>query len=371
VGTKDGGRRSAHRARVATAVALGVAALTITACGDSEKSADAATTPTASTATAAKAPTLAELRTRLQGKKVTIGSAAFPNPSLVGLYKVADILKADFGLDVDLKLLDSQPLTAALLSGDVQLGHVSLAGLASAAEAGGEFQAVAGDDQKNIFLVTAKAPITEISQLKGKKFAVSQSLTSIVGQTGAKCFKDAGLDLEQDTKLLQLDNIGSIVEGLEAGTLDGGVSATFRQIELDGKSPGTWNVLCKGWEADPQLNDVIAGSKEWLADNGDVAQAVAVAELRAARWAKADPAGWQALAIKQLDGLTAKQAKANYDQLVGELDDWPVDGSLDRTMCDYTLKTSEDVGALKTSYSCDDLVTFEYQDTAVKLLAGE
>lgn len=311
------------------------------------------------------------MKAQVEGKEIVIGSAAFPNPSLVGLYKVVDILQKDFGMKTELRLLDSAPLTAAMLSGDVQVGHVSLAGLASAVEAGGELKAIAGDDQKNIFLVAAKAPIDSMEQLKGKKFAISQSTTSIVGQTGAKCFQDAGLDMQKDTELLQLDNIGSIVEGLQSGSVEGGVSATFRQIELDGSDPGKFNVLCKGWEADPQLNDVIAVSEDFLADNQAVAQAVAIAELQAARWAKDDQAGWEQLAIENLEGMTPEQATANYDQLVTELDDWPVNGSLDREMCDYTLTTSKEVGALKSDYKCDDLVSFEYQDQAVELLGSE
>ncbi|WP_148261206.1 ABC transporter substrate-binding protein [Conexibacter woesei] len=364
------GRKRAARTRLTlTVAAIGAAALLAAGCGeDSSGSGSAAAAPPVVTTADGRAPTVEQLRSRLEGRSITIGSAAFPNPSLVGLYKVAEILRADFGLDVELRLLDSAPLTAALLSGDVQLGHVSLAGLASAVEAGGKLRAIAGDDQKNIFLVTARAPIRSIEELKGKKFAISQSLTSIVGQTAAKCFRDAGLDVQKDTQLLQLDNVGSIVEGLESGTFDGGVSATFRQIELDERSPGEWNVLCNGWEADPQLNDVVAANEQWLADNGDVAQAVAIAELQAARWTKQDPAGWQALAIEQLDGLTPAQARANYGVLVEQLDDWPVNGSLDRELCDYTLRTSKEVGALRDELACDDLVTFQYQDAAVALL---
>lgn len=358
----------ASRTRLAmTIAALGAAAAFAAGCGGDDG--DKASAETTAATTAAAPASVEQLRSRLDGTKITIGSAAFPNPSLVGLWKVVDLLREDFGVEAELRLLDSQPLTAALLSGDVQLGHVSLAGLASAVEAGGELKAVAGDDQKNIFLVTARAPIRSIEELKGKKFAVSQSLTSIVGQTAAKCFKDAGLDLQKDTKLLQLDNIGSIVEALEAGTIDGGVSATFRQIELDERSPGAYTVLCNGWEADPQENDVIAADEEWLADHGDIAQAVAIAELRAARWAKEDAAGWQALAIRNLDGLTPAQARANYDVLVTRLDDWPADGSLDRAMCEYTLRTSLDVGALREAVACDDLVTFQFQDAARRLLA--
>jgi sulfonate transport system substrate-binding protein len=354
--------------RLCSVAAVVAAAGLLGACGDDDDGGgESAAPPAAATAPAS----IDDVKAQVEGKELVIGSAAFPNPSLVGLYKVNQILQDDFGMKTELRLLDSAPLTAALLSGDVQLGHVSLAGLASAVEAGGELKAVAGDDQKNIFLVAAKAPIATMEELKGKKFAISQSTTSIVGQTGAKCFQDARLDMQSDTELLQLDNVGSIVEGMQAGSVDGGVSATFRQIELDGSDPGKFNVLCKGWEADPQLNDVIALSEDYLADNPAIAHAVAIAELQAARWAKEDQAGWEQLAIENLEGMTPEQATANYEQLVTELDDWPVNGSLDREMCDYTLTTSKEVGAIKSDFKCDDLVTFEYQDAALELLGEQ
>ena len=116
---------------------------------------------------------------------------------------------------------------------------------------------------------------------------------------------------------------------------------------------------------------MIALSEDYLADNPAVAHAVAIAELQAARWAKEDQAGWEQLAMENLEGMTPEQATANYEQLVTELDDWPVNGSLDREMCDYTLTTSKEVGALKSDFKCDDLVSFEYQDAAVELLGEQ
>ncbi|ADB50854.1 ABC transporter substrate-binding protein [Conexibacter woesei] len=358
-----------RRRLLQVSVVVGVAAL-IGGCGgssDDDKGSSQADSGAAASGPATSM-SVEQLRSELEGKELKIGSAAFPNPSLVGLYKVVELLREDFGMEPELQLLDSAPLTAALLSGDVQLAHVSLSGLAAAADAGGELTAVAGDDQKNVFLVTAKAPIRTMEELDGKKFAISQSATSIVGQTGAKCFEDAGMEMQKDTQLLQLDNVGSIVEALMSGAVDGGVSATFRQVELDATDPGEFNVLCKGWEADPQLNDVMVLNDDYLKDNQALAQAVAIAELRAARWMQEDQAGWEALAQRELDGLTPEQASANYDTLVRELDDWPVNGSLDRRMCDYTLAEGKASGALRTETSCDDLVTFEYQDAAVRLL---
>ncbi|MBB5631394.1 ABC transporter substrate-binding protein [Sphaerisporangium krabiense] len=313
---------------------------------------------------------LEALRAKVQGKKLSIASAAFPNPTLTGLYKVLELLKSDFGVESEFRMMDSTPLNAALISGQVQVGHVSLGGLAAAKEAGADLVAVAGNDQKNVFLVAARGGAASLSDLKGKPFAVSQNLTSIVGQTASRCFAGAGLDVTKDVRLLHLANVGQIVESLEAGRIEGGMSATFRQTELELAKPGAYRVLCKGWEANPQLNDVWAVSRSWLGANSDLALALAIAEIKAARWTHQDKAGWVALAQAKIDGLSAQAAERNYATLVTELDDWPVNGALDEKMCAYTLATSREFGVVKRDYSCADLVSFDYQKAALDFLGA-
>ncbi|MEV4092941.1 ABC transporter substrate-binding protein [Streptosporangium saharense] len=370
-------RRRAHRPTRGAVLAL--TALLLAGCADNAGTGPAspASAGTASAAQQAqreqvKPPaSIEELRAKVQGKRISIASAAFPNPTLTGLYKVLELLESDFGVKADFRLMDSTPLNAALIGGQVQVGHVSLGGLAAAKEAGADLLAIAGNDQKNAFLVAGRSPAASLADLKGKPFAVSQNLTSIVGQTASKCFAKAGLDVTKDVQLLHLSNIGQIVESLEAGKIEGGMSATFRQADLDLAKPGAYTVLCKGWEANPQLNDVWAVSRSWLDANPDLALALAVAEIKADRWTHDDRAGWLALAQAKIDGLSAEAAENNYRTLVTELDDWPVNGSLDQRMCDYTLATSKEFGVVKNDYTCADLVTFDYQKAAVAFLGAK
>ncbi|MEV7012873.1 PhnD/SsuA/transferrin family substrate-binding protein [Streptosporangium sp. NPDC051022] len=367
-------RRRAHRPTRGAVLALSV--LLLAGCADNagagtaspgQAATAAATTPQAQVRPPAS---IEELRAKVQGRRISIASAAFPNPTLTGLYKVLELLESDFGVKAEFRLMDSTPLNAALIGGQVQVGHVSLGGLAAAKDAGADLVAIAGNDQKNAFLVAGRSPAASLADLRGKPFAVSQNLTSIVGQTASRCFAQAGLDVSKDVQLLHLSNIGQIVESLEAGKIEGGMSATFRQAELELAKPGAYTVLCKGWEANPQLNDVWAVSRPWAEANRDLALALAVAEIKADRWTHDDRAGWLALAQAKIEGLSAEAAENNYRTLVTELDDWPVNGSLDQGMCDYTLATSKEFGVVKTDYSCADLVTFDYQKAAVAFLGA-
>jgi hypothetical protein len=68
------------------------------------------------------------------------------------------------------------------------------------------------------------------------------------------------------------------------------------------------------------------------------------------------------------DRLSPEAAAIDYDTLIGTLDMWPVNGSLERELMDTTLQTSFDFDAIPERYEVDDLVTFEYQDAALAIL---
>jgi sulfonate transport system substrate-binding protein len=381
------GSRQAARTSVPRLVVGLVSAVALAACSGA---APASPSPSAAQSTAAStapstAPSasaaasggdaqaqIAALKTKLNGKKIVIGTSSFPNASITGAFKTVEFLKSDFGLDVDFKLLDSDPLVAALISNQVQIGQLSLAGEASAVSAGADLIGFGGDDQKNTFVVASKKAITDMSQLKGKPFGVTQNLTQITGQTARKCLQTAGLDIEKDVQLLKLANTGETTTAIKTGQVAAAISATFRLTPLLlAEGQDAYTTLCKGWEANPQISSIWMGTKTWLAQNEDVALALNIASLESARWAKANKAEWIALAQKTIDGYTAEAGAVDYQTLVVDLNNWPVNGSLDRTLCDSTLKTSFEFKVTDKQYTTDELVTFKYQDEAGQILGQQ
>jgi ABC-type nitrate/sulfonate/bicarbonate transport system substrate-binding protein len=362
-------------------LALGLASmLALAACGGGT----ATTAPTAApTAAPTTAPTgggespsasadaearIAQLRSSLEGTSVIVGSSAFPNASITGQFKTLEFLEEEFGVTVDFRLLDSDPLVAAMISGQVHVGALSLAGMANANAAGTDFVAIGADDQKNTFVVASKDPIESMEELRGQPFAVTQNLNQITGQTARKCLETAGLDLEQDVQLLRLSNTGEATQAIRSGQVAGGISATFRLTGITLEDGDIYNILCRGWEANPQISTVWMVDRAWLADNADMALALNIASLMSARWAKENKDEWVALATQEVENLTAEAAAIDYDTLVVELDNWPVNGSLDRELCQQTLDTSLEFEAIDRAYTVDELVTFEYQDEAVSIL---
>ena len=363
-------------------LALGLASmLALAACGEATSSPTSA--PPASPPAATVAPTgdaespsatadaearIAELRASLEGQSVIVGSSAFPNASITGAFKTLELLESEFGVTVEFRLLDSDPLVAAMISGQVQVGALSLAGMANANSAGADFAAIGGDDQKNTFVVASKDPIESMEELEGQPFAVTQNLNQITGQTARRCLETAGLDLEQDVQLLRLSNTGEATQAIRTGQVAGGISATFRLTGITLEDGDIYNILCRGWETNPQISTVWMVDRAWLADNGDMALALNIASLMAARWAAENKDEWVELATSEVENLSAEAASIDYDTLVTELDNWPVNGSLDRELCQQTLDTSLEFDAIDRPYTVDELVTFEYQDEALSIL---
>jgi ABC-type nitrate/sulfonate/bicarbonate transport system substrate-binding protein len=311
-----------------------------------------------------------QLKAKIQGQSVTVGYAGTQVPKLTVLNKLIEEMKQDFGVTVTYRVMDASPLNAALISGQVNVGMVSLAGVATAADAGADLVVFAGDAQKNEYRVVAKAPVTDLAAVKGKSFAISQTITSIVGQTGEMCLKKAGMDINKDVKLLKLGNISQITQGLLSGSISAGLASVTSQQQLDSKAPGQFTILCKGWEVNPQLSAVFAVQRGWLEKNQALALAFTIAEIEASRWGASDETGWVDLAMKTNQGLSEDGAKWLYNQYFTVLDNWPVNGSLDKSQCQSTLDVSKEFGVTKKQYACSDLVTFAYQDAAVTFLGS-
>jgi ABC-type nitrate/sulfonate/bicarbonate transport system substrate-binding protein len=332
----------------------------------------AASQPASSEGTAPSADALADLKAKLEGQSLRVGSSASPNASVVGFFKTLQFLEEDFGVQVEEQLLDSDPLIAAMISEQVQVGQLSLAGTANANANGANFVAFGVNDQKNPFIVAAKDPVKSLEELRGQTFGATSNLNQITGQTARKCLESVGIDIENDVQLIQFNNTGEVTGAIRSGQVAGGISAIFRLTGIKLEEPDNIiNILCYGEEANPQISSVWMADRDWVAANPDMAQALIVSELNAARWAKEDKAGWIALANEVIEGYSPEAGEIDYQALVQDLDNWPVNGGLDETMCQQTLDTSFEFGAITTQLQCSDVADFTFQEKAVEILGEQ
>lgn len=314
---------------------------------------------------------IAELKTKLTGTKLSVGSSASANASVIGAFKTLEFLEADFGVDVDFQLMDSDPLVAALISNQVQFGQLSLAGTANANNNGANFVAVGVNDQKNLFLVAAKKPTATLEELRGQTFGATQNLNQITGQTARKCLASVGIDIEKDVQLIRFNNTGEVTAAIRSGEIAGGISAIFRLTKIRLEDGDTINVLCYGRDENPSISSVWIADRDWVAQNHDLALALIISELRAARWAKEDKAGWIDLAMKTIENYTVEAGEIDYQNIVIDADNWPVNGGLDLEMCEATLATSFEFGAIDKEVACDEVADFSYQEEALALLGTQ
>ena len=230
-------------------------AIVVAACGGgatpSPSSSPAASQPAASASTGAastapspSADVVADLKAKLTGKTLNVGSSAFPNASITGFFKTLQYLEEDFGVKVEDQLLDSDPLIAAMISDQVQVGQLSLSGTANANANGGNFVAFGVDDQKNTFLVAAKNPIKTMEELEGKPFGATSNLNQITGQTARKCLNTVGLDIEKDVQLVRFNNTGEATAAIRSGQVAGGISALFRLTPITIEEPRHASTSC-------------------------------------------------------------------------------------------------------------------------------
>src|SRR5690606_35162360 len=114
---------------------------------------------------------------------LVVGSSASSNPAITGAVRTAQFLEEEFGMDIEFRQLDSDPLVAAVISGSVDVGQLSLAGTAAAKDRGAELMAFAGDDQPNPYYVVGSKDITSLEEVRGKIFGATSNLQQITGQT--------------------------------------------------------------------------------------------------------------------------------------------------------------------------------------------
>jgi sulfonate transport system substrate-binding protein len=310
----------------------------------------------------------ASLRSTLRGQHLTLATSSLPNASLVGAYRTAQYLRDDYGLQVDLKPLEPNPEVAAILAGQVQVGAMSLAAAANADAAGADLMAFASDDVTNTFLLVARKPHTQLSDLRGLRVAVTANLAQIPGQTARACFRQAGMDLDRDVKIVHFADTGATLQALASGQVEGAVTALFRLAPYDLQEPGTFVVVCRGWQVEPQLNQLWTARRGWIAQHKELAMAIALSALKTARWTHDAKDEWMATARRITPGLSQAAAEWNYRALVQDTDNWPVDGGLDAALCAKTLQDSYQAHAVPKAYTCDQMATLSYQQAALQAL---
>jgi hypothetical protein len=179
------------------------------------------------------------------------------------------------------------------------------------------------------------------------------------------------MDLERDATPVFLGNAGNVLDAVIAGQIPAGITLSIFIVNANLQEPNTYHNLCNGFEALPQINDVWMSTRQWFDANPDAALAFAISAIKTGRWAHSEKEEWIELAKGTDDTLTDEAAELNYEDLVLTQDQWPVNGALDRELCDATMDIALESGSIEQPMTCDEVLTFEFQDRALEILGPE
>jgi len=309
--------------------------------------------------------TLDALKAKVQGKSITMAFGSTPNLLEVQSVMIAGILKDKFGVNATYQPLPADVSAAAVVSGSADIGEVSLGRIAGLKQGGADVQIFASNDYVNDFVILGKAPIKTMADLKGKVYGDSSS-AGISQVLRDACYSGSGINVD-DAQHVELGSSGATAQALSTPKLDAGLVHADAAATLQAKFPNTYNVLCYVYEKTSVANDVWYANKSWIDANPDLALAVSVSSMLAARQVYADKAGWLKVANSFVKDLLPGVAEQTYD-LYKTIGLWDVNGALDMPDCKKNVDLLVSLDALPESIECSSFVTDSFQSQARKML---
>jgi ABC-type nitrate/sulfonate/bicarbonate transport system substrate-binding protein len=311
--------------------------------------------------------TLESLKAKVQGKTLTLAFGAPPNLLEVQSVMLVDILKNEFGINASYQAVPADVSAAAVVSGSVNIGEVSLGRIAGLKQGGADVEIFASNDYINDFVIAAKAPIATIAELKGKVYGDSGS-AGIGRVLREGCFGASGITTD-DLQLVELGSSGATAQALATPQLDGGLIHADAAATLQAKFPGQYNVLCYAYEQVSAANDVWYSTKGFIDANPDLVLAVSVASMMASRAVYEDKAAWLAVANSYVPDLLPGVADATYDLYAKQIGLWNPTGALDMADCAANIDLLVKVAAIPEAVDCSTFLTTDFQ-TQAQAIAG-
>ncbi len=305
--------------------------------------------------------TIDALKAKVEGKSITMAFGSTPNLLEVQSVMIANILKDKFGVNATYQPLPADVSAAAVVSGSADIGEVSLGRIAGLKQGGADVEIFASNDYVNDFVILGKAPAKSMADLKGKVYGDSSS-AGISQVLRDACFSGSGIGMD-DAQHVELGSSGATATALATPKLDAGLVHADAAATLQAKFPNTYNVLCYVYEKTSVANDVWYANKSWIDANPDLALAVSISSMLAARQVYADKDGWLALANTFVKDLPPGVAAQTYD-LYKTIGLWDVNGALDMADCKKNVDLLITVDALPEAIECSSFVTDSFQSQA-------
>jgi NitT/TauT family transport system substrate-binding protein len=259
---------------------------------------------------------------KLENPDVTIGISITDSTFLpIYLADDAGLFRAE-GLNVKLLTFrGGSDLTRAVVARSVQIGVASPTSVLNAITAGQNLKVFFGGFNQAPFSWYAVPSIKTMAQAKGKRFGISR-FGSATDALTRFALRRAGLDPQQDAKIIQAGGSPAELAAMDTGQLDVGVFSLPNSLIAADRG---YNLLVRQSDFMPDFPvQSFFAAQDYLDRNPHTVEAVLRAFIRGVALAKAD----KPLAVKVLASraeLPQQYAARAYDELI---DGWREDGRL-------------------------------------------
>jgi NitT/TauT family transport system substrate-binding protein len=264
------------------------------------------------------------------------------------------------GLSVKLIFFQSGvQLAQSLISGDTQIGMGSAPELITAVNAGVKMRAVWGISNKMPYALISRPQIRTVSDLKGKKVAVS-SRGSLSEFLAAYVLKNRGLDPQRDVTYVPIGGVPTRFAAVQSGTVDASLisAAHFEKARQVGL-----NLLFMLEDLIPEWPlDIIYLREDFLANREPEFRAYLKAYQQGVATSKRNPDAAIAGLQKALR-FDPAIAKEGYQAYVSSL---PDDGRIAEKGLELTVDQMVESGTIKKRFSMNELIDYRYIREAQK-----
>jgi len=292
----------------------------------------------------------------LEGVTLRLGSASTPDFTDVAMLRMVDKLE-ERGAKVEVSLFegDQAPLRA-LIAGEVDFvaaGVPATIHLAEAADEGVRVFVV--NLQETDYLLVGQPQLQSLQDLSGKKVGIA-SAGGISDVLTRLVLRAEGVD-ENSVDWVTVGGTSARTAGLASGQIDAGPA--HAADALAAKEQNGLKVLWRNADTvDDYLQQGLVSTKDWLANNKDVAQIIVDEMIDASRWAAENKDEYIERSEADIEGPSDAVRSGAYD-IFKEIGMFPVNGGMDADQLNNTAQVEVDLGNI------DSLPALEtYTDTS-------
>ena len=216
------------------------------------------------------------------------------------------------GIDASMQYIATSPvLTAAMLSGEVQIAHAAEEVVLNSDLSGGDVVILASGANRLVFSLYVKPDITSIADLKGKKIGVTAHGSST--DFAARWFLTKnGLKPDQDVALVSIGGVPSILAALEAGGVDAGVVSPPTSFKA--QKAGFKELVNFADMALPYYQSPVIARKSWVAANPDTVRKFMKAYVEAVAFIKKNKAATEQIIGKYTKTTDSTELDGTYNE---------------------------------------------------------